>query len=51
MQPRFFIFCSNLHKKVSDDVLAHSDPSFGPAEAVCKHAPRPRLGVQKFSNY
>ena len=30
MQPRFFVFCSFLPKKLSGDVLAPSDPSLDP---------------------
>ena len=30
MQPRFFVFCSCLPKKLSGDVLAPSDPSLDP---------------------
>ena len=30
MRPSFFVFCSNLPKKLSGDVLAPSDPSLDP---------------------
>ena len=30
MRPRIFIFCSYLHKKLCDDVLAPSDPFSDP---------------------